>query len=188
VIIPKVWLNQALRGPASHPGRYFTVLTSRAKSMRRTGWSPRTSRLHITGVCVLTTPSTCSHAKRAPRAHATELSKDAVFAGLQAVSRVGLRFAIASGLKPHPAVSSTVLRKERRAVAQTRRRRNLRGGSSDIFFERARITSPSRTNVCAYHIAFKAPCSLPAAVVAGGESIAGSPGSRTRAQSVVARV
>ena len=191
MIIPKVWLNQALRGPASHPGRYFTVLTSRAKSMRRTGWSPRTSRLHITVVCVLTTPSTCSHAKRAPRAHATELSKDAVFAGLQAVSRVGLRFAIASGLKPHPAVSSTVLRKERRAVAQTRRRRNLRGGSSDTFgklvFERA-PNQALHARTYAHIIAFKAPCSLPVAVVAGGESIAGFPGSSTRVECVVARV
>lgn len=51
--------------------------------------------------------------------HATELSKEAVFAGLQAVSRLGLRSAIASGREPRCAVSSTVLRKECRPVAQT---------------------------------------------------------------------
>lgn len=73
----------------------------------------------------------------APRAPATELSNKPVFAVLQAVSRVGLRIAIASGREPRSAVSSTVLRKECRPVAQTWRRQNLRGGSSDTFFERA---------------------------------------------------
>jgi len=107
------------------------------KVFDRRGGTRKTSRLHINGVRVLTTPSTCSHAKRPPRAPAPELSKEAVFAGLQAVSRVGLRIAIASGREPHCAVSSTVLRKERGPVAQTWRRRNLRGGSSDTYFERA---------------------------------------------------
>lgn len=114
VKIPKVWLKHALRGPASHPGRYFTVLTSCAKSVRQTERALRTSRLHVDGVCLLTTPSTCSRAKHPPRARATELSKDAVFAALQHVSRLGLRIALASRRKPHAAVSSTVLRKEHR--------------------------------------------------------------------------
>ena len=194
VIIPKVWLKHALIGPASHPGRYFTVLTSCAKSVRQTERALRTSRLHVDGVCLLTTPSTCSRAKQPPRARATELSKDAVFAALQGVSRLGLRIAFASGCKPHAAVSSTaqtVLRKERRPAAQTRRRRNLRGGSSDTFgklvFERA-PNQALHARTYAHIIAFKAPCSLPVAVVAGGESIAGFPGSSTRVECVVARV